>query len=213
MVAQADNISRRVQLTSLAAPYIAVSIGLYLFHNAWITFIAYHGCMLTFIIAYGKEQHFKKLFAGFNWLIAIPLAILSALIILLAFAIRENMLIDSEKITQTLAGFGLGNISFYLFALLFVTVHPLTEELFWRSFHWDPCKTHWPIDVIFAGYHVLVMAFFVKWSGSLMIFAIIAATAILWRFCAEKLNGLATVFFSHIIADIAILTSAILLSN
>ncbi|MBW8035290.1 MAG: CPBP family intramembrane metalloprotease [Planctomycetes bacterium] len=206
-------MTRRVQLISLAAPYIVVSIGLYLFHNAWIAFIAYHVCMLTFIIAYGREGNLKKLFSGWNWFIAIPLAVMSALIILLAFAIRDHMVIDSEKMTQTLSGFGLGKISFCVFALLFVSLHPFLEELFWRSFHWGPCRTHWPIDVVFAGYHVLVMVFFVKWSGSLMIFAIIAAVAILWRFCAEKLNGLATVFFSHIIADIAILTSAILLAG
>ena len=206
-------MTRRLQLTSLAVPYIAVSIGLYLFHNAWIAFIAYHVCMITFIIAYGKEGRLKKLFCGWNWFIAIPLAVMSALIILLALAMRHEMVIDSEKMTQILSGFGLGKISFFVFAILFVSLHPLIEELFWRIFHWGPCRTHWPIDIAFAGYHVLVMVFFVKLSGSLMIFAIIAVAAILWRFCAEKLNGLATVFFSHIIADIAILTSAILLAG
>jgi len=206
-------MTRRVQLISLAVPYIVVSIGLYLFHNAWIAFIAYHACMITFIIAYGREGRLEKLFSGWNWFIAIPLAVMSALIILLSFAIRNYMVIDSEKMAQTLSGFGLGKISFCVFAILFVSLHPFLEELFWRGFHWGPCRTHWPIDVFFAGYHVLVMVFFVKWSGSIMIFAIIAVAAILWRFCAEKLNGLATVFFSHIIADIAILTSAILLAN
>ena len=206
-------MTRRLQLTSLAAPYIAVSIGLYIFHSAWTAFIAYHACMLTFIIAYGKQGYLKKLFVGWSWLIAIPLAILSALIILLALSIRNDLVINSEKMTQTLSEFGLGNISFYLFALLFVSLHPFIEELFWRGFHWGPCKTHWPIDMVFAGYHVLVMVFFVKFSGSLMIFAIIAIAAVLWRFCAQKLNGLATVFFSHVIADIAILTSAILLAG
>jgi hypothetical protein len=135
------------------------------------------------------------------------------MLILLALGIRQHVMLDSTGLMNTLSAFGLGNISFYIFAALFVSVHPVLEELFWRSFHWGSCRTHWPIDIIFAGYHMLVLTFFVKSPGLLFIFAAISLGALLWRFCGQKLNGLATILFAHVIADIAILISAILLAN
>ena len=206
-------MTKQVQVVSLAAPYLVVSAGMYLFHNAWCTFIAYHACIVTFLVVYRKPGLIKKLFCGWNWYIAAVLSALSVMLILLALGIRQHVMLESTGLMKTLSGFGLGNISFYIFAALFVSAHPVLEELFWRSFHWGPCRTHWPVDIIFAGYHILVLTFFVKWPGLLFIFAAISLAALLWRFCGQKLNGLATILFAHVIADISILVSAYLLTN
>lgn len=208
-----ESMNRRVQVASLAAPYLVVSAGMYLFHNAWCTFIAYHACIAGFLIVYGKPGLIKRFFCGWNWYVAAVLSAISAMLILLALGIRQHVMLDSTGLMKTLSAFGLGNISFYIFAALFVSVHPVLEELFWRSFHWGSCRTHWPVDIIFAGYHMLVLTFFVKWPGLLFIFAAISLGALLWRFCGQKLNGLATILFAHVIADIAILISVILLAN
>ena len=213
MTGPQESMTRRVQIASLAAPYLAVSAGMYLFHNAWVAFIAYHACIVTFLVVYRKPDLIKKLFCGWNWYVTAVLSVLSAMLILLAVGASQHVMLDSTDLMKTLSGFGLGNTSFYIFAALFVSVHPVLEELFWRSFHWGPCGTYWPVDIIFSGYHILVLTFFITWQGLLLIFAIISLAALLWRFCGQKLNGLATILFAHIVADIAILTSTILLAN
>ena len=60
-------------------------------------------------------------------------------------------------------------------------------------------------DLAFAGYHILVLAWFIKLPWLIIAFVVLTIAAYIWRYMAFKLKGLAIPLLSHIIADISII--------
>ena len=60
-------------------------------------------------------------------------------------------------------------------------------------------------DLAFAGYHILVLAWFIKVPWLVIAFIVLTVAAYIWRYIASKLEGLAVPLLSHIVADVSII--------
>jgi len=195
----------KLKLLSLVVPYFAVLTGLYLLKNAWITIALYHLSIAIFIIVGDRKGILKKAGTGWNLPIAVLSMLLAAIIIPVVLLLWQYMQLDNISLNSSLAGLGLKGNSWFFFAIYFSTVQPVLEELYWRGYLICSNKFFsWP-DVAFAAYHILVLALFIKWQWLIISFFALALTAYVWRYLANKLQGLIVPLLSHIAADISII--------
>ncbi len=205
------NKNTQLKLISMLVPYAAVLIGLYLFRNGLLAFGLYHIGMIAFLITHDRSNLLKKIRSGWNMPAALISAVACALIIPVIFLLWRYMQLESSSLKATLSGFRLYGVSWYIFMIYFCTVQPLLEELFWRGYLDSSHKyLSWP-DLAFAGYHILVLAWFIKMPWLLLSFIILSMAAWGWRHIAHKFRGLAVPLFSHVVADISIITATNLL--
>lgn len=86
----------------------------------------------------------------------------------------------------SLVGLGLEGWGWLAFVAYYSLVTPWLEELFWRG--WYPTVVGQGImaDLLFAGYHLLVVALFIGWPWVVLCFAVLTATAFVWRLVARR---------------------------
>lgn len=201
--------STLIKIISPLSPYVAVALGLYVFGNGWISFLIYHFLLFCFILAAGNARLFKKIFVGWHKLagtIAVPAGALSGVVV---WMLWPNISIEPENLPFKLSEFGLSGYGWVVFVLTFVLINPVMEEVFWRGFLEDEKKGKWPwaADILFAGYHLPVLAFIIKPWWLLLAFAILCGGAMAWRWLNRGLDGLAVAFASHIAADVSIIVA------
>ena len=190
---------------SILVPYVAVLLGLYILKNAWIAIGVYHSGVAAFLIASNWKNLLRKVYAGWNSLMAVAGVVMAAMIVPILFFLWEHMQLEDMPLASVLANFGLHGHSWLLFVAYFSTVQPLLEELYWRGYlECDQKHVSW-VDVTFSGYHILVLAWFIKPPWLVVVFVILTAAAYAWRHLASKLEGLAVPLLSHVVADIGII--------
>ncbi len=191
--------------------YVVVFVGLYIFKNAWTAILLYHLGIVLLLIIGSRKNLIKSIFAGWDLtvgLIAVAVCALSGPAILVCW---EYMRLDQSALGTVLGNFGLHGWSWYLFIIYFATVQPLLEELYWRRFPGRSRK--WPCftDLAFAGYHILVLVWFIKWPWVTAAFVVLVMAGWTWRRIMHRFGGLAVPILSHIAADISIVTAVGLL--
>ena len=135
----------------------------------------------------------------------------SALIFPIIFFLWGHMQLEGAPLNSTLAKFGLHGTSWLLFIIYFSTAQPFLEELYWRGYLQGNHKHFSWTDFAFAGYHILVLVWFIKLPWLIIAFIVLAAAAYTWRHIASKLDGLMVPLISHIVADISIVTATYVL--
>ncbi|MHB1190581.1 MAG: hypothetical protein ACYC08_07055 [Armatimonadota bacterium] len=179
-------------------PYVAVLLGIYLLENAWVAAVGYHlGAAAVLLLAWRpkgrKLPRCSPLLVGANAVIGVGTGVvLWALWPLLGMP---------ENLGARFASLGIG--SWFWFGLYYCTVNPLLEELFWRRYLSTPRS-----DILFAGYHMLVLALFVRWEWLLPAFALLALASHLWRRTAGTYGGVRLAAASHLLADVGIVLMA-----
>lgn len=195
-------------------PYISVLIGLYVLSNAWIALILYHLAILMMIIIHFNEID-KIRFSIQNKTIFILGMISTILVFPVLYFFWDQIKIPDPELSQILNQFHLTGVSFLLFMIYLSSVHPVLEEIYWRfiiSFK-SKRKFNFLFDALFAGYHILVLTYFVKWPLIILSFVLLLGTAITWRMIKEKYQDHLTLFVSHALADFSIMTAILLLSQ
>ncbi len=194
-----------LKLISILMPYVTVLFGLYVLKNAWIAIAFYHFGITVFLIAGRRNRLLKRVCAGWNPLMAAASVVMSVMIFPIIFFFWGHMQLESTPLKSALANFGLHGTSRFFFMIYFSTVHPFLEELYWRG-HLGYGHKHFSwTDFAFAGYHILVLAWFIKPLWLVIAFIVLTAVAYIWRHIAFKLEGLAVPLLSHIAADVSII--------
>jgi hypothetical protein len=187
----------------MALPYVCVLVGLDLFRSAWLTILLYHSGIVLFLAMARPAGLRERLLTGWRPGRGIALALLGAcsgpLLLILWPAIAD----DPGGLSSTLAGFGLRGINWWLFAVYYVTLHPVLEEAFWRDTRFSPQSGLALSDVAFAGYHLLVVLHFLRVPWSLVTVAVLVFVAWLWRQIARRCQGLAIPLVSHAVAGLS----------
>jgi membrane protease YdiL (CAAX protease family) len=189
-------------------PYIAVLLGLYVFKNAWLTLALYHAGIIL-ILAHEKQLgHIHTLFKGGT----IPMGILLSgfgLIAGLLFYFLWPTLGLQETLSNNMTSFQLTGISFYAWTLYFFLVNPFFEEIFWRGYLGSEKK--WPVlnDFLFAGYHVLVLLFFIPLLWTIIAFVALSITSWFWRLVQNRYGGLLLPTISHLAGDLSVMAVCI----
>ena len=194
-----------LKLISVSVPYIAVLIGLYVLKNAWITIGLYHLGITVFIIAGDRNSLLRRVCSGWNSTAAVIGTVMSVMISPIIFFFWEHMQLGNKSLDSALISFGLHGTSWFFFVIYFSTAQPLLEELFWRGYLVGDHKYFAWTDFAFAGYHLFVLAWFIKLPWLVIAFIILTIAAYVWRHLASKFEGLIVPLLSHIIADISII--------
>jgi len=191
--------------------YVAVMVGLYVLKNAWIAIGLYHSGIAVFLMAGNRKSLLKKAYAGWNSLMAAASVLMAAVSIFIILFLWEYMQLENMPLILALANFGLHGTSWFFFMIYFSTVQPLLEELYWRGYLECADKYFSWTDFAFAGYHILVLAWFIKLPWLIIAFIVLTAAAYIWRCLALKFEGLAVPLLSHIVADISIIAMTYIL--
>ena len=120
-------------------PYLAVGIGLFWVHNAWITLLGFHlGILISLFLAKPKLPINILLKSNhIQWVVLSILLCGSSGVSL--YLLRPSFGIVSDLPAQ-LESFGLTRALWPLFIAYFVLVNPLLEEYFWRGYLGSPTK-------------------------------------------------------------------------
>ena len=192
----------------MTVPYIAILIGLYILRSGWTALLLYHIGVGVFLILDGKAKPIKFATLKRNPIITITSVLVCALSGVLMVVLWEYMGRADTSFKVRMAGFGLAGWKWYLFIIYFSTVHPFIEELYWRRLLASDQKYLSPADIMFAGYHVLVLVWFIEWPWVIAIFFVLAGAGRCWRWLYNKYDALAIPLLSHAIADLSIVMAA-----
>lgn len=207
-----NRISAAPQLRRAApyAPYLAVLIGMFLFHSAWAAVLLYHlGMALVLSLDRGWGQA-RRLGAGMQ-----PLNLTATSL----FGLSGGALLYflwpllgvPPGVGESLAGLGITQAAWPAFIAYFCLVNPWLEEVYWRGYLGDSAVRSVANDVLFAGYHVLVLSVFVWWPWLIVVLAGLVAAGWVWRQQARRTGGLLVPMVSHFLADAGVFLTVYLL--
>ncbi len=189
-------------------PYAAVMAGLYGLKSGWAALLLYHAGMAAWLAASGYRS--EKLAWG-GWkkaciFAAGGLAAGPALVLIWPMA-----KLPEAEMGGLLTGFGLGGWPLAVFAVYYSTVHPLLEESFWR-FRLAAPAMGWAEDSMFAGYHLLVLRFFLKPVFLPLVFLALLFSGAAWRRIIRS-DGKTEALLSHAAGDAATMAAVFLLMS
>lgn len=186
--------------------YAAIFSGLYVFKSAWIAILAYHFVIVLILAIDRPVGLWKKITSGWNHKQGILLALFCSLAggVLLLFL--PMMQPDGCPLSSSLQVLGFSGDTWILFMLYFSIVHPVLEEIFWRDYLVEN-NSRYPmvLDFAFAGYHILVLVWFVTLPWVALAFVVLSAASWVWRITSDRYNGLLIPIVSHAIADLSVI--------
>jgi membrane protease YdiL (CAAX protease family) len=113
----------------------------------------------------------------------------------------------ASDLPSQLRSIGLTSSSWPMFIAYFTLVNPFIEEYFWRGVLASETKNLHFIDVIYAGYHALILWGRVHPFSILFAVIILTSAGWLWRQIAREDNGLLAPVLGHMAADLSILST------
>ena len=91
-------------------------------------------------------------------------------------------------------------------------MNPWFEESFWRGMFGENNKELIWTDLVFVGYHMLVLALFITWYWLPLVFIALTLVGWFWRKLSSEYNGLLLPTVSHVAADASIMIMIYLIS-
>ena len=194
------------KLCGALSPYLAVLLGLFYFKNAFVSILLYHVLLLSCIIAINGTKAIQLLISGFDRKLAFLClgGLLPTIVILMVWPIAK---VESVDIADLFELVGLSKIAFCIFTLYACLVNPFLEESFWRGCFQPTLKRPAFIDLLFGGYHAIIVIPALKLPFVILTFALLACVSWIFRNIYRLAGGLAIPLVIHIIADIAILAA------
>jgi hypothetical protein len=198
----------RLGYLAILLPYAAVFLGLYILRNAWAAILLYHVGMVTVLRFGGQEGLPREVRQGWSAPAVAVIGIVCATCGLLLALLWSTISREHVNLGETLASFHLSGFRWWAFAAYYVTVHPVLEEIYWRGYLPRAHRSPVVPDVAFAGYHVLVLCFFIRLPWVLVSFGVLLFAAWSWRRLVARYSGLGVAIASHAAADMSIIAVA-----
>jgi hypothetical protein len=191
------------------APYAALAVSFFILHNAWIALLSFHLSMLAFIFLNRSRISSRANFKNGNYKIYLINAAMGAAALVFYFLWPLSGI--PQDVHPVLKSIGLSQGNYLYLLAYFVAVNPWIEEYFWRGYLGSAAKGITPSDVLFAGYHVMLLATVIGAIWLIPAFVILFSAAWFWRQCDRWSQGLGASIISHIAADAAISVVLILM--
>lgn len=190
-----------IHLLAAWIPYIAVLIGMYIFSSAWLAILLYHAGIGVFLVLDKPSGLWMKMKSGCRTPLLIPGMIICALAAPVVYFFWPWFAVSENILPSWMAYYGLSGWAWVLLIPYFSLVHPVLEEAFWREL--APQRFTWVCrqDLLFAGYHVLVLFPLMKKPWLVLVFAVLTASSIFWRWSAQRFNGYGLPILTHAVAD------------
>jgi hypothetical protein len=189
-----------------AIPYITIGVALLVFHNAWAAILAYHLGMTTVVLLSREPVRWRDFFKSTNRVIPVITTLLGAAGGLLLFLLWPFLSIPSY-INTYLQNIGLTQETWPFFLVYFILVNSWIEEYYWRKFLSPESKYPVLNDILFSGYHVMVLAGKVGFVWLIVVLVVLALASWFWRQTNRIGGGLLPSLASHLAADITIILS------
>jgi len=186
-------------------PYLAVVLGLHVFRSAWVAFLIYHGLVLLFLPCKNNKALWKELLQGWDCKIgpgAIFFGVGGGLVLHL---LAPTAGINQDMIVPVLQRLGLKGTWWLLFLCYHSLINPWLEEILWRGKLGSLSKRPVLNDLLFAGYHLLVLVLFLDWIWLLIALMLLTLAGWLWRQMRRQQDGLLLPVVSHMAADASIM--------
>lgn len=189
--------------------YLAVGVGLFQFHSAWIALLTFHLAIILSLWFTKPGIPLRTLFTGnsLRWtLICILLCGSSGLSLYLLWD-RFGVVQD---IPTRVEAMGLNPSNWMAFIAYFTLVNPPLEEYFWRAHLGNSTRELYVSDFLYAGFHGLILVDKVPPFTVLYSLAVLVLAGWFWRQVARADGGLRAPVLGHMAADFAILTAIFL---
>jgi membrane protease YdiL (CAAX protease family) len=200
-----------INLISAWIPYVAVLIGIYVFRSAWLAILLYHAGVAVFLFIRKPAGFWIRMRTGFKTPWLIPGLIVCALAMPAVYFLWPWFAISENILPQWMAYYGLSGWAWLLLIPYFSIVHPILEEALWREIAPDRFTWICRQDLLFAGYHVLVLLQLMKSPWLVLVFIVLAGSSIFWRWSAQHFGGYGLSILTHAMADAAVVTAVFFL--
>lgn len=189
-----------------ALAYLAVGLGLFVFHSAWGALLGFHIAIIGSLAMIKPDITISLLIKSANkkW---IPLSLLLTGSSGIALYFLWNVFRVTDDLPAQLERLGLTSSTWPAFIAYFTAVNPFVEEYFWRGYLAHPTKGLYGSDLAYAGFHALILIGKVPVDS--IVFAVIMLTLAgwFWRQLAREDGGLLAPVLGHMAADFTILVT------
>ena len=189
--------------------YLAVGVGLFLFHSAWGALVSFHVAIIISLLIARPNIPVTVLFKSTNikW-------VLLSVLLCGSSGISLYFLWDTFRFANDLpaqvAALGLNSSNWLTFIAYFAIVNPFVEEYFWRGFFGNPTKSLYVYDFIYSGFHALILIGKVHTYSIIFGLSVLVFAGWLWRQIAREDHGLLAAVLGHMVADFTILMAVYL---
>jgi len=193
-----------IKLPLPSIPYLAVSVGLFVFHNAWVAILTYHAMIIIIIFLSKHDTPFKQaLSIKYTLITSTAIGASGGVLLYLLWP----LLSIPPDVNTYIRSIGLSTTVWPYFIVYYVLVNPLLEEYYWRSYLGSSMKHPVLNDFLFAGYHVIVLVgkVSIPWLG--VVFLVLCCAAWYWRQISRITGGLLAAILSHMAADATVILS------
>ena len=184
--------------------YLAVGIGLFIFHSAWGALLGFHAAIIVSLLIAQPDIPIKILLtsSNFKWILLSVLFCGSSGVVLYFLWGIFGFANDLAEQVRTL---GLNTSNWILFIAYFSLINPFVEEYFWRGYLGSKTKSLHSSDLIFAGFHGLVLVNKVQTGSIIFGLCMLVLAGWFWRQIYREDNGLFAPVLGHMAADFTVL--------
>ncbi len=185
-------------------PYLAVGIGLFWFHHAWVALLGFHFAIILSLLWARSSVPPKILFKSkdIRWVLLSILLCGSSGIFLYFLWSYFGVVNDLPARVESI---GLTRSTWPLFITYFVFVNPFVEEYFWRGYLGSPTKSLYVSDFAYAGFHALILMSKMQMGVIIYSLIVLVFAGWFWRQIARVDHGLLASVLGHMAADFTIL--------
>jgi uncharacterized protein len=184
--------------------YLAVAVGIFQFHSAWGALVGFHLAIIFSLLVAKPKIPLKILFTGNNIQSILVSVLLSGTSGLILFLFWDKFGIVSD-ISLRVEAMGLNASNWIAFIAYFTLVNPVLEEYFWRGYLGNDTANFYPSDLLYAGFHGLVLVNKVQPAMIVYCLVVLVLAGWFWRQLARADGGLLAPVLGHMVADLTIL--------
>lgn len=200
-------------------PYLAVIIGLYIFHHAYIALLLYHSLIWGYMYTQKRYNIFEqdtqtKEVKKSLWTKYIVFVLITACSGPLVYTyirflqpyLQKAIKIPPLQLFDYLAYYQVFSFSIPLFIVYFGIVHPLIEQKHWRALFYHINLNHDKkmgiiLHLLFALYHIVVLYTLMPFPILLLVFWLLFFVSIIWNYFMKHNISFTYLLVSHIITD------------
>jgi hypothetical protein len=206
------NALQRKRILAPVLPYVTIGAGLLVFHNAWLAILGYHAGMIVTILLSGTRVAAKESYRGNRYSIPLVAALAGACAGLLLYLLWPALGFANDP-GSFMRLIGLNERTWPAFLAYFILTNAVIEEYYWRGFLGSVGKGIRLNDLVFSGYHLIVLASLLQPIWLMVVFVCLTTGAWYWRQMNRLNGGLLASTVSHLTADATVILTVFCLST
>lgn len=189
--------------------YLAVGVGIFLFHSAWGALAGFHAAILLSLSIARPNIPIAVLLKSTKtkWILSSVLLCGSSGV---GLYYLWGIFGFADDLSAQVQALGLTSSTWLPFIAYFTLVNPFVEEYFWRGYLGSDTKMPHVSDFVYSGFHVLVLIGKVQTGSILFGLSMLALAGWFWRQVTREDRGLLASVLGHMAADFTILLAVYL---